>query len=535
MPIEFACPVCSKRFKVDDQHVGRKTTCKACGAAITVPEQGEAQLAGNSIGGSTLYDHSHKVKQGFEIATGDDDLIEAVSRHIEKHIGPVESVFHEIISETVHVDIFYVKPTQDRPYYTLITSGMAERPMTTPPGAEELAYAELILCLPASWPLTEKAFQDEANYWPIRWMKILARFPHDYETFFTVSHTIPGGNPPEEFDASTPMGCWMFIPPIMFDEAAWEMEHDGHTVHFLYMLPLHLDEMEFKLKVGYDEATDRLMDSFSIIELIDMQRPSFYQLEASGQLRAARQGIVVHCPCGATYDVETSLAGQTTPCRKCGQPVYASCSTLALSGKHPAGAAASHPAGVRMSLFRYYSYRPIEYLWWLIPLLLFLALGGLLHWGFFVLAALLLVPAALRPRALRYHFMDGDTCAAVVVSLEPPLLAVLTDVNATGFGDPQMVIKIMSHYLRELDGVPVKLGQKVVAAAFYTQDFSGEERDGPKRWGDFEPLPIQYGSGDPAALRHVMSQVSKNTWRQLQEGVKQIPRPFQPGIYDVDV
>ena len=69
-----------------------------------------------------------------EEATGDADLIEAIVAHISKHVGEPDLVFHQLVSEYVHVDIHIVHPTDERPWFTLVTSGMSERPMTTPHG-----------------------------------------------------------------------------------------------------------------------------------------------------------------------------------------------------------------------------------------------------------------------------------------------------------------------------------------------------------------------------------------------------------------
>jgi hypothetical protein len=71
-----------------------------------------------------------------------------IERHIEKHIGEISMVFHEMIADIVHIDIHQVPPGKDRPYWTLVTSGMSDLPMKTPEGAEDFAYAELMLCLP---------------------------------------------------------------------------------------------------------------------------------------------------------------------------------------------------------------------------------------------------------------------------------------------------------------------------------------------------------------------------------------------------
>jgi hypothetical protein len=90
------------------------------------------------------------------LACGDADHIEAISNHIEQHVvGPVHMVFHELGSPGVHVDVHHVAPSAGLPYNVLVTSGMSDKPMTVPDGAEEFRFAELFLVLPADWPLTE--------------------------------------------------------------------------------------------------------------------------------------------------------------------------------------------------------------------------------------------------------------------------------------------------------------------------------------------------------------------------------------------
>lgn len=44
-----------------------------------------------------------------EPATGDGENIDAISNHIEKYIGKIDCVFHEIISDKVHIDVHWVK------------------------------------------------------------------------------------------------------------------------------------------------------------------------------------------------------------------------------------------------------------------------------------------------------------------------------------------------------------------------------------------------------------------------------------------
>jgi len=84
----------------------------------------------------------------FEYVIGNEQYIEAITSHISEHIGEVEFVDHEIISTAVHIDIHWVKPNSNFPFYTLVTSGMSDKPMTVPEGCEDSQYAELCILLP---------------------------------------------------------------------------------------------------------------------------------------------------------------------------------------------------------------------------------------------------------------------------------------------------------------------------------------------------------------------------------------------------
>jgi hypothetical protein len=201
-----------------------------------------------------------------------DSNLEEISAHIEEHVGKVATVFHEIISDVVHVDIHPVQPTSERPYWTLITSGMSDLPMSAPPGAEEFAYAELMLCLPKTWKMDQKEWDDEAHYWPIRWLKLCARFPHLYHTWLFWGHTIPNGDPPEPFASGTAM-CGMLLgtPRTVPDDFTRLPIRDDKVIHFLALYPIYQGEMELKLKEG-TERLDELFETHKVTELLNPRR-----------------------------------------------------------------------------------------------------------------------------------------------------------------------------------------------------------------------------------------------------------------------
>ena len=92
--------------------------------------------------GQPVYRHSPANRE-FEPAFGDQRTIEAISRHVGRYVGPVAHVFHELVSDLVHVDVHLVPPQPNRDFVTLVTSGMSDRPMTLPPDCDAPDYAEL--------------------------------------------------------------------------------------------------------------------------------------------------------------------------------------------------------------------------------------------------------------------------------------------------------------------------------------------------------------------------------------------------------
>ena len=123
-------------------------------------------------------------------------------------------MFHEIVSDTVHVDVHPVDPKPGFPFYRLVTSGMSDLPMIVPEGTGAPRYGELVMTLPESWKMTTEAFQDENWYWPVLLIKTLATLPHKYSTRLGLGHTVPNGDPPRPHAPTTELCCAMLVLPF---------------------------------------------------------------------------------------------------------------------------------------------------------------------------------------------------------------------------------------------------------------------------------------------------------------------------------
>jgi hypothetical protein len=197
-----------------------------------------------------------------------------IYQHIETHLGKIEFTWREVLSEVVPIDLHLVPPQEQRPYYTLITSGMSYLPMTVPQGLEEIRFAELLICLPSEWPLTGDAFQDEANYWPIRWLKLLARLPHQHGAWLGSGHTVPNGDPAKPMGPNTQY-CGMLVAPcIGFGDLFPVLESDSSPAILFYnLLPLYREEIDYKLRHGF-EGLLKKWDGFEVTEVLNLNRPN---------------------------------------------------------------------------------------------------------------------------------------------------------------------------------------------------------------------------------------------------------------------
>lgn len=222
--------------------------------------------------------HKKRVASDLE-SPGDGRLIEAVSEHFEQHVGPIYKVFHEIKSDQVHIDVHIIQADKDRPYLTLFTTGMAELPMTVPEGFEDWRFAEVMIKLPADWPLAlsegEQRGSDaevERWYWPVRLLKDLARLPHEYKTWLCAGHSMPNGDPPEPYADDATMCGALLIPPAVDSDGFGTIEVDeDRTVSVWQVMPMGPGEIEQKLTKGTDSLLE-LFDRMRVSDVVDARR-----------------------------------------------------------------------------------------------------------------------------------------------------------------------------------------------------------------------------------------------------------------------
>ena len=220
-------------------------------------------LEGTGVG---LFDKLFKKKLPEVYSEDEQNTIET---HISTCYGKFDSVLHEIVSPDIHVDICVIPPTTDRNYFTMVTMGMGAHRMNVPKELRNQGFdrAELLIALPSDWNIED---EDEKWYWPLRWLKILARLPGENNSWLGYGHTIPNGEP---FAENTLLSGIMLTMPYFFgQEAASCRLGNGESVNFYQLMPLFDDEMNYKLEHGAEALEDLFSESFDLV--VDIGRKS---------------------------------------------------------------------------------------------------------------------------------------------------------------------------------------------------------------------------------------------------------------------
>jgi hypothetical protein len=178
--------------------------------------------------------------------------------------------------------------------------------------------------------------------------------------------------------------------------------------------------------------------------------------------------------------------------------------------------------------------------------------------------ALLMHPAFLIPGMLlgpslayayvgraRDHFWFGCVNPAVVVSHDPDLIAVYSDLSA-GVA-PCPVVKVLPHPLKRMTGGRLEAGTRLAAVALYEGPIrqrqqrpasgAGGRPTGtgsqiyilPPHWSNFHPVAVNCATAEPAEIERVLASIAAREWEAMDVALPQVPTPYRPGLYRIEL
>jgi len=208
---------------------------------------------------------------------GDPALIEGMGDHLAACFGTEPVVFHEVVSSHVHIDIYVVPPGNDRPFFTLVSCGMSERAMDLPADVTTAPrHVELVMLLPPDWHLEQGDFSEERWYWPVRHIKMLARAPHAWNTWFGLGHTVQFDDALTPFTDEARFCAYMFAPEPFGEGFSPLCLGDGREISFLMAVPIFAEELAHARDHGTESLAQRF-DEADVDLVIDPHRGNVCQ------------------------------------------------------------------------------------------------------------------------------------------------------------------------------------------------------------------------------------------------------------------
>ena len=209
---------------------------------------------------------------------------EEIQNFIEDQFGEIDCIAHEKDSALgLHVDLAIIKPTEERPYYTVCTIGIGAYRMTM--NDEDRVenhtpeYKEFVIHLPADWVvIPEEGYDKEENWWPIRLLKTVAVEPKLSNECFKFNEIVSYKRSDESQKSTSVYIDYPLPDPYYSTQVS---TNTGRTVQFLQIIPL-TDEEAYHFDVDrivtYDEKASYYydMDTKAAQEMEEEDRIDLY-------------------------------------------------------------------------------------------------------------------------------------------------------------------------------------------------------------------------------------------------------------------
>ncbi len=188
---------------------------------------------------------------------------------VGENFGPYDKVIHELVSPDIHLDIIVNPPTEEFPFYRLVTMGVGAFRMNVPEQLREyeLEHAELVMYLPGDWNIESS---QEKDYWPIRMMKIIGRLPINCDTWIGHGHTIHGNEEMTPLGENTRQNCILLFLAMDLNYQPMNLRlSSGKKIKFLHMYPIYQEELDYKKANSFDALMELFdeEDSFPILKI----------------------------------------------------------------------------------------------------------------------------------------------------------------------------------------------------------------------------------------------------------------------------
>ena len=196
------------------------------------------------------------------------DLAGEIVAYFEREFGKANKrTIVEIVPSEPPIAVHVIPASESSPYVTLFTTGMSARAMRTPPDENEYRFAELFFQLPADWPLEAKSLKDPNWNWPIKWLRSIAKYPHQQYTWLGGPVTIIAKDPSKPFAPKVKFTCMLLTAERQCRTSG------GMTVQLYRLIPLYAEERSLEIREGLP-ALMHALDRHNISRIVTLDRPN---------------------------------------------------------------------------------------------------------------------------------------------------------------------------------------------------------------------------------------------------------------------
>ena len=203
-----------------------------------------------------------------------DEHAQWIAEHVE-NLYPNEDVkvFHEFMSLDFKVHIYFIKP-KNCSFNILLTSGMSSLAMNVQDEVEDkenYKFAELIVMIPKNIEFAEVYSGENKNDYIITILKQTAKFPHHYDTWLGIGHTIRYTEDLETYGNDTKFVGGIILPSATFEEDFTQINKNGALINIYSFFPLYENELQYKIENGYNALIDLIIQA-NCKEILDNNR-----------------------------------------------------------------------------------------------------------------------------------------------------------------------------------------------------------------------------------------------------------------------
>ena len=155
------------------------------------------------------------------------------------------------------------------PVTVLMTNGLSNYNMPVPERLMNRNFNEIYFCLPSYWEWEDT--ENPQMNWVFPWIKRLAKYVVDKQSWFGPGHTMPCGVAQERLSATMQQNHFFLTDPIYLDEELTPLKVGEKKVYFLGIIPIFEDEMDYKSGKGTFKLLQKLSNA-GVTEKLDDYR-----------------------------------------------------------------------------------------------------------------------------------------------------------------------------------------------------------------------------------------------------------------------